>query len=139
MVWAGISGIGKTALVQINGNLNSQRYINEIIVPHVQPFAQRVGQQFVFQQDNARAHTAHVVVNHFAQQGIPVMNWPAASTDMKPIEQLWDQLKKAAYRQVTDNTTLAQLSAIAQQEWQRIPMWWLNRLILSMMRRAAEC
>ena len=123
MVRAGISGIGKTALVQINGNLNSQRNSNEIIVPHVQPFAQRVGQQFVFQQDNARANTARVVVNHFAQQGITVMNWPAASPDMNPIEQLWDQLKKAVYCPVTDNTTLAQLSAIAQQEWQRISMW----------------
>jgi transposase len=48
MSWAGISGNGKTALVEINGNLNSQRYINEIIVPHIQPFAQRVGQQFIF-------------------------------------------------------------------------------------------
>ena len=70
MVWAGISVIGKTALVQINGNLNSQWYISEIIVPYVQPFAQRVDQQFVFQQDSARAHTARVLVNHFAQQGI---------------------------------------------------------------------
>ena len=58
---------------------------------------------------------------------------------MNPVEYLWDQLKKAIYSRVTDNTTLAHLSAIAQQEWQRIPMWRVHRLIRSMTRRAAEC
>ena len=91
-----------------------------------------------FQEDNARAHTAHVVVNHFSQQGITVINWPAASPDMNTIEQLWDQLKETVYRQVTDDTTLAQLRSIALHKWQMIPMWWVNRLVCSMMRRAAE-
>ena len=31
MVWGGISGDGRTELVVINGNLNADRYINEVL------------------------------------------------------------------------------------------------------------
>ena len=58
MVWAGISYDHRTDLVIVNGNLNANRYCTEIVRPHVIPFIQRHGQQFIFQQDNARPHTA---------------------------------------------------------------------------------
>ena len=58
MVWARMSVTGRTQLVRINGNLNDQWHINEILTSHVQPFAQQVGQNFIIQQDNARAETA---------------------------------------------------------------------------------
>ena len=58
MVWEGISVTGRKSLVRINGNLNAQRYITEILTPHVRPFAQKMGQNFFLQQDSARAHTA---------------------------------------------------------------------------------
>ena len=35
MVWAGISHVGKTNLIILNGNLNAQRYRDEILVPVV--------------------------------------------------------------------------------------------------------
>ena len=38
MVWAGISATAKTDLVFIDGNLNGQRYINEVLTHHVLPF-----------------------------------------------------------------------------------------------------
>lgn len=139
MFWGGISSAGKTQLVRVNGNLNAQRYINDIIVPHVHPYAQRVGNNFVFQQDNARAHTARVVTNHFAQQGITVLPWPACSPDMNPIEHVWSQLKSAVYKRVDDNTTLAQLEQIALQEWGNLPQHRIRRLIRSMTSRVREC
>ena len=58
MVWAGIWSTGKTELVVINGNLNWQRYVNDIIVPVVVPTLQRIGNGAVFQDDNARPHRA---------------------------------------------------------------------------------
>jgi hypothetical protein len=55
MIWAAINHIFRTELVTINGDLNAQRYVNEILKPVVQPlFNQRSG--LTFQHDNARPH-----------------------------------------------------------------------------------
>ena len=139
MLWGGMSDRGRTQLVRINGNLNAQRYIAEILTPHVQPFAQQVGQNFILQQDNARAHTARAVTQHLTQNGITVMEWPACSPDLNPIEHLWDQLKQRIDRQVQNNTTLAQVEQIAIQQWHAIPMHRIRRLIRSMTTRVREC
>ena len=37
MVWGGIMGNRKTELVVIQGNLNAQRYIAEVLTPHAMP------------------------------------------------------------------------------------------------------
>jgi len=57
MVWAGIYHDGKTELVTVPGNHNAQRYCDGILEPVALPFMQQhnVG---IFQQDNARPHTA---------------------------------------------------------------------------------
>jgi len=57
MVWIGIYHDGKTELVTVPGNLNAQRYCDEILEHVALPFMQHhnVG---IFQQDNARPHTA---------------------------------------------------------------------------------
>ena len=54
----GISHTGKTTLVRMNGNLNAQRYVDDINIPHIHPFTQHVDANFALQQDNTRAHTA---------------------------------------------------------------------------------
>ena len=124
----------------MNGNLNAQRYVNDIIIPHVHPFTQRVNANFVFQQDNARVHTAQHVNNQIAQHGITVLNWPACSPGLNPIEHVWSQLKAAMYHRVSDNTTLAQLEQIARQEWQNnMPMHRMRRLVCSMTLRIHDC
>ena len=76
---------------------------------------------------------------HLTQNGITVMEWPACSPDMNPIEHLWDQLKQRIGRQVQNNTTLAQLEQIAIQQWNAIPMHRIRRLIRSMTTRVREC
>ena len=42
MVWAGSSATAKTDLVFIDGNLNGQRYIDEVLTPHVLPFLRQM-------------------------------------------------------------------------------------------------
>lgn len=139
MVWGGISLRGKTQLVVVDGNLNSERYINQILSPHVVPFAQRIGDDFVFQQDNARPHTAQATANYLHAEGVQVMAWPACSPDLNPIEQLWDQLKRAVYRRMDGQSTMADLRRVILEEWDRIPNFRVVNLIRSMRRRTADC
>ena len=94
MVWAGIWSTGRTDLIVVNGNMNWQRYLNDIIVPVVVPNLQRIGNGAVFQDDHARQHPARGVQDFFRQHGIQRMDWLARSLDMNPIDHLTDLLER---------------------------------------------
>ena len=94
MVWAGFSAHHRTPLHHVEGNLNGQRYRDEILRPLVVPALQQICQQAVPQDDNARPHRAKVVNTFLQQAGVNRMDWPACSPDLNPIENLWDHLEQ---------------------------------------------
>ncbi|GFW23679.1 hypothetical protein TNCV_2032221 [Trichonephila clavipes] len=48
---------GRTRLhVVANGTMTGQRYIDEVLLPHVRLFRGAVGDKFVFMDDNATCH-----------------------------------------------------------------------------------
>lgn len=140
MFWGGIMRNSRTDLVRVNGTLTGQRYVQEILTPHVLPAAQTYGAMFVFQQDNARPHTACVSANCLQNANINVLQWPSRSPDLSPIEHLWDVLG----RRVRDNyphppADLGQLAQRLLEQWALIPQLEIRRLIESMQRRMQEC
>lgn len=52
---------GKTDLLVIEGNLNANRYVQEVLTPHVVPYAGAIGDGFVLMDDNAGPHRGRVV------------------------------------------------------------------------------
>ena len=117
MVWAGFSAHHRTPLHHVQGNLNGQRYRDEILRPLVVPALQQIGQQAVLQDDNARPHRARVVNIFLQQAGVNRMDWPACSPDLNPTENLWEHLEQRVVRNHPPAQTLQQLLALLQLEW----------------------
>ena len=87
MVWGGIMGRRKTNLVAVQGNLNAQGYINQILQPEAVPFLQRHGPA-ILMHDNARLHVARICRQFLNRNNVNVLPWPAVSPDMNPIEHI---------------------------------------------------
>ncbi|GFW16411.1 transposable element Tcb2 transposase [Trichonephila clavipes] len=59
MVWGAIAYNTRPSLVLIRGTMSAQRYVRNILQPHVLPLMQRLPGA-IFQQDNALTHTARL-------------------------------------------------------------------------------
>ncbi|GFV52111.1 transposable element Tcb1 transposase [Trichonephila clavipes] len=91
MVWGAIDYDSRSTLIVMRGTLKCQRYVDDILRPHVGPFLNGLPRA-IFQQDNARSHTVRAAqdfLRHF--QTLP---WLAHSPDLSPEELVWDQLKR---------------------------------------------
>ncbi|GFT05661.1 transposable element Tcb1 transposase [Trichonephila clavipes] len=139
MVWAGIMINGHTRLhVVANGTMTGQRYIDEVLLPHVRLFRCAVGDKFVFMDDNAKCHRTLAVQHCLDSEGIQRLVWPERSPDLNPIEYVWDALGRQVagrnYPPSNKNTLIRALT----EEWDKLPQKLLDNVVQSMVRRV-EC
>ena len=139
MVWGAINYDFRSQVVVINGNLTARRYIDEVLRPELVPLLQRQRNRHVFQQDNARPHTARITTDYLQHQGIHVLEWPSRSPDLSPIEHLWDELGRRLRSRPHAPQNVRELSIALQEEWNNIPMRTVRRLCASMPSRIQEC
>ena len=89
MFWGPFGFNGKSELAEISTRLNSEGY-TDILQEALLPDAGRIGGRgWIFQQDNARIHTSALTKNFLSQKGVTLLDWPAKSPDLNPIENLW--------------------------------------------------
>ncbi len=90
---------------------------------------------FIFQQDLAPAHTAKGTKSWFNDHGVTVLDWPANSPDLNPIENLGvSHLVKRKMRDTRPNNA-DDLKAAIKATWASIPPQQCHKLITSMPRR----
>jgi hypothetical protein len=133
MVWGAINNTGRSQLVRVQGNMTAQQYVQDIVQPHVLPLM--VAPRAVFQQDNARPHTARLTTAFLTANNINTLSWPSLSPDLNPIEHIWDELDRRLRARANAPATRNELFIALQAEWAAIPQQTISHIIASMPRR----
>ncbi len=111
MVWGCISAYGMGRLHVLEGTMNAERYI-KVLEQHMLP-----SRWCLFQQDNARPHTAAITTSWLCSGRVRV-NSPACSPDISPIENIWRVIKRKIHQRRP--RTLQQMETYIRQKWDQI-------------------
>lgn len=139
MVWGCISSKGVGDLAFIENTMDAEQYLN-ILKCHLINSANKFGfngdnkPRFKFYQDNDPKHKAHMVRMWLLFNCTKVLDTPAQSPDLNPIENLWVHLKKKVAKRHPKNRT--ELKSAILEEWHKIPSNYdVQKLINSMKKR----
>ncbi len=132
--WGAMSSAGIGPLCFLRSKVNTAVY-QEVLEHFMLPAADQLygDANFIFQQDLAPAHSAKATSTWFKDHGIPVLNWPANSPDLNPIENLWGIVKRKMRYARPNNAE--ELKATIRATWALITPEQCHRLINSMPRR----
>ena len=87
MFFGCISYDGPVCFIQVDGNINADRY-QEIVQSESITFFDQVSLRekgYVFQQDGASCHTAKSTKKFFHLLNVKLLNWPSKSPDLNVI------------------------------------------------------
>ncbi len=91
------------------------------------------GRPCIFQQDNAKPHSAHITKSWLRRKRVRVLDWPACSPDLSPIENVWRILKRKMRQRRP--RTVAHLKTCLQEEWDKLTPETLHHLVSSVPKR----
>jgi transposase len=137
MVWGCMTAEGPGFLTRIEGGLDAELYCS-ILEDELNRTTEWYGferEKVIFQHDNDPKHTAKITKQWIQDNQLQVLEWPAQSPDLNPIEHLWDLLKRklAGYERAPNG--MLELWERVQAEWNKITKEQCMHLIESMPRR----
>ena len=137
MVWGcmGWNGVGQ--LAEVEGTMDADQYVS-ILEDHMLPSLQESGiplERLIFQQDNDPKHTSKKAKKWMEDNQITLLDWPAQSPDLSPIEHLWTHVKNKLKEYETPPKGVWDLWERAAEKWGEIPPEVCQNLIESVPRR----
>ena len=139
MIWGCMTVHGVGLMCRIEGKMDASLY-EEILEDDLLGTVEYYGmdrEDLIFQQDNDSKHTSKCAQRWFKDNGIKVLDWPAQSPDLNPIEHLWQMLKFHLAAYPTEPKGVEELWRRVEVEWEKIPKEDCLKLINSMPRRVA--
>ncbi|GET67406.1 IS630 family transposase [Rhizophagus irregularis DAOM 181602=DAOM 197198] len=98
-------------------------------------FCELTGRAAIFQQDNAPIHTTKITKNWLKKNKIAIIDWPANSPDLNPIENIWKQLKDNIQARKTFPRTVSELKVALSKEWENLDCSIFKEVVASMLQR----
>ena len=134
MVWGAFSGKGRAELVVMRGMQDAKRYV-KVLEESLLPFIGLHSGDIIFQQDNAPIHTAGLTRKWLETHQIRLMEWPARSSDLNPIENVWSFMVRHVYSQGRQFLTVDALEDAIFKAWTAVDKSLAVKLCLSMPKR----
>jgi DDE superfamily endonuclease len=137
MIWGCMTTAGVGLMCRIEGKMDAELY-EEILEDHVFQTLEYYDlnpSNFIFQQDNDPKHTSKRAKKWFEDHEVELLDWPAQSPDLNPIEHLWHILKMHLQQYENPPKGIQELWERVQEEWEKIPKEECVNLINSMPRR----
>lgn len=138
MVWAGFCYNGQVGLKFLSGTQKSEHY-QDTLRTHLLPVGELLGgPKWIFQHDNASIHGSSSTKTFLSCNNVSVMDWPALSPDLNPIENVWGILTRQVFQNGTQYFVLNDLKKAIEKAWYNLDVKLLQHLVLSMENRVFE-
>ena len=134
MVWGCFCGGKVGDLYRVKGILKKEGY-HSILQHDAIPCGRRlIGANFLLQQDNDPKHNSKLSNNYLWKKQsagiLSIMEWPAQSPDLNPIELSWEQLHRMVCKKCPSNQS--NLWEVLQEAWGEISSDYFNKLTTRM-------
>lgn len=138
MVWGAFCSSGVLRLAFTTCRMKSEDY-QKILQDHLIPFLrQHRTQEFTFMQDNASVHASRSTIQWLESKNIPLLNWPACSPDLNPIENVWGILVRQIYRDGRQFNNVEELRNAIEMAWNNLDPGIMKNLVESIPNRIFE-
>lgn len=139
MVWGTITYHGSGILAFVDGNMNSQKYIN-VLDEHLWPVIVKYfgNSPWHFMDDNCPVHRSRETENWKRRNNIQPFFWPPQSPDLNPIENVWLVLKNHVKRRIFHIHTTDDLKRELQYAWENLSKTYIQSLYSSLPKRCRK-
>ena len=139
MFWGCMTAQGVGYGCCIDGRMNAETYtsiLDNYLLPTIKYYKMNKN-HLIFQQDNDPKHTSNTALKWLETKKINILEWPAQSPNLNPIEHLWEHLTRRLAGYKSEPKGILELWERVEAEWDRIPVEICVNLIESMPRRIA--
>ncbi|ETV78810.1 hypothetical protein H257_07640 [Aphanomyces astaci] len=129
---------GTSTLAILEGNQDSGAYaytLSDHLFPYIDYHFRR---ECIFQHDNASIHASKETKEFLNEHNVHVMDWPAKSPDLNPIENIWGVLARAVYAHGRQFASKNELIAAILKAWDGIGQDLIDKLLKSMQKRCVS-
>ena len=123
MLWGCMTSQGPGLMHRIEGKMNQHLYkqiLNDKLLKTIEYYNINPVET-IFQHDNSPIHKAKSVLEYLNIQQFQLLEWPAQSPDLNPIEHLWSKLKKELNKYEHPPNGMIEL-------WKRIEHVWNEKI-----------